>query len=273
MGRLSVTNRQGVARLYDDGHKPYALWARLEEEGIKISRVALYALIKKYRDTGKIEDRPRARALRKLSDVHYSLIDGTLQQDDELTTAKLYDRFHDIVVSKSTVKQARRELSWVTSSLKYCQLIRDTNIEKRLEWCRKMLDEKEEFNDVIWTDKSTVMIDPYCRKCYRKEGAAQKLKARPKHPAKIHVWGGISMRGATAIVMFTGSMTSTRYVEILKAGLIPFIEDTYPEGHRFQQDNDPKHTSRYTQSNMEELHINWWRTTPESPDLNPISNA
>lgn len=47
------------------------------------------------------------------------------------------------------------------STPKYCQLIRDYNKEKRLEWCRKVLADKDEFKDVIWTDESTVIIDPY----------------------------------------------------------------------------------------------------------------
>ena len=74
-------------------------------------------------------------------------------------------------------------------------------------------------------------------------------------------------------MIFSGIMISTRYVEILQAGLVPFIQGTYPEGHRFQQDNDPKHCSRYTQSKLEELNINWWKTPPESPDMNPIENV
>ena len=74
-------------------------------------------------------------------------------------------------------------------------------------------------------------------------------------------------------MIFSGIMISTRYVEILQAWLVPFIQGTYPEGHRFQQDNDPKHCSRYTQSKLEELNINWWKTPPESPDMNPIENV
>ena len=56
----------------------------------------------------------------------------------------------------------------------------------------------------------------------------------------VHVWGGISKRGATAVVIFTGIMNATRYTDILDATLVPFIEGHYPHGHRFQQDNDPK---------------------------------
>ena len=93
---------------------------------------------------------------------------------------QLLESFPDITASKSTVKRARRELGWVTSAPKYCQLIRDNNKQKRLDWCRKVLDDKDEFRDVIWTDKSTVMIDPYSRIYYRKRGEARNPKARPK---------------------------------------------------------------------------------------------
>ena len=80
------------------------------------------------------------------------------------------------------------------------------------------------------------------------------------------------MRGATKIVIFTGIMNAVRYGQILEAYLLPFIDECYPDGHRLQQDNDPKHSSRYIQKNFTEKNVFWWKTPPKSPDLNPIEN-
>ena len=108
---------------------------------------------------------------------------------------------------------------------------------------------------------------------YHRLGEAAWLKPRPKYPPKIQVWGGISARGAAKVVVFSGIMNATRYTDILDALLVPFLEDVYPDGHRFQQDNDPKHTSRYAQRYYEEKDINWWKIPASSPDLNPIENV
>ena len=70
------------------------------------------------------------------------------------------------------------------------------------------------------------------------------------------------------MVIFTSILTSTRY--ILEAGLLPFLESAYPEGHQYMQDNDTKHTSRYALWWYTEKEINWWKTPASSPDLNPI---
>lgn len=144
-------------------------------------------------------------------------------------------------MSLRTVARTRKQLGWMITSPKYCQLIRDANKGKRLEWCQKMIAEQELFEDVIFSDESTIQLETHRKRCYRRKNQPRKLKPRPKHPPKIHVWAGISKRGATSIVLFSGIMTATRYTEILEASLLPFVREVYPEGHRFQQDNDPKH--------------------------------
>ena len=132
---------------------------------------------------------------------------------------------------------------------------------------------KESFDNVIFTDECTVQLDSHSRLCFRKSRQPRVLKQRAKHPVKVHIWGGISKRGATNIIMFTRIMNAERLRDIFQAGLLPFIRDTFPDGHRLQQDNDPKHASNLIGNFFEERAVNWWPTPPESPDLNPIENV
>ena len=50
---------------------------------------------------------------------------------------------------------------------------------------------------------------------------------------------------------------------ILDSTLLSFLEEVYPDGHKFMQDNDPKHTSRHTKLFIEEKG---------GRRLNPIEN-
>ena len=55
-------------------------------------------------------------------------------------------------------------------------------------------------------------------------------------------------------------MHADLYIEILRQALLPFIEDKFPEGHKFMQDNDPKHTSSKAKQFMIENGIKFWLT-------------
>ena len=95
-----------------------------------------------------------------------------------------------------------------------------------------------------------MQLEQYSRLCFRKHLQPRKLKQWPKHPTKFHIWGGISKRGATRVVMFTGIMNAVRLGQILEAGLLPFIREKFSDGHRLFQDNDPKHASNYIEKKI-----------------------
>ena len=89
---------------------------------------------------------------------------------------------------------------------------------------------------------------------------------------KVHVWAGISKRGRSGICIFDGIMERFLFCDIIEKTLLPFLKEKFPRGHRFMQDNDPKHTSIYATDFLRSHKVYWWRTPAESPDLNPIEN-
>ena len=250
MPRLPTSTRRTVVALWEKGMSARSIKKRLEEEQVDVSLVAIYKLLRKFKQRGTVADLPRSRTPGKLSHNQLVFIDNVLADNDELTARQIHDLLEDqwpeVKVSLSTVKRARKDLGWIATRPKYCQLIRESNTSKRKEWCEKVLKDGDKFKDVVFTDECTVQQDSHGRLCFRKKKQPRKLKPRPKHPVKIHLWAGISYQGATPAVLFTGIMNSTRFCSILEKGLMPFLSEVYPDGHGFQQDNDPKHCSNYT---------------------------
>lgn len=244
------------------------------QDGIRVSKQGIRQFLKHYHRYKTILRKPGSGIPRILSPEAMQIINDVMRQDDETTATQLQAKFaeRDLYISLATILRSRQELGWIYRGSAYCQLIRHANKEKRLDWARMYL--HDDFENVIWSDECTVQLENYRRRCYRKEGERPRLKPRPKHPIKVHVWAGISKKGPTAICIFEGIMAAPLYIDILKQTLLPFIQDKFPPPltHRYMQDNDPKHTSRAAQVFYAESGINWWRTPAESPDANPIEN-
>jgi transposase len=161
---------------------------------------------------------------------------------------------------------------YTASSPRYCQMIRGPNKEKRVHFCNQLVTSNDNFADVIFTDECTVQLHDNKVVVYCLIDEAAPPIPKPKHAFRVHVWGGISHRGTTRHLIFDGIPRSSFFVDkILRQTLLPFMDAVYPDGHRFQQNNNPKHRSALFKDFMSTNQINWWEDWPsESPDLNPI---
>ena len=124
---------------------------RLVEEQIFVSQVSLYKLLKRYQETGNVGDTPRHQIPKKLGKEQLVAINEALAANDELTARQLLGilekQWPELEVSVSTIKHTWRDLGWIATRPKYCQLIRDANRSKRVQWCERILETKEQFKD------------------------------------------------------------------------------------------------------------------------------
>jgi DDE superfamily endonuclease len=90
----------------------------------------------------------------------------------------------------------------------------------------------------------------------------------------IMVWGCMGWEGVGRLAEVEGKMDADQYVSILEDNLLPSLEESgfSAEDVIFQQDNDPKHTSKKATKWFEDNDINILDWAPQSPDLNPIEH-
>ena len=95
---------------------------------------------------------------------------------------------------------------------KYCQLICKDNQVKCLQLSEKYLRENEQFKDVIFTDKCSILLENHRKLSFHQSWEQSKHKGKPKHPVKVHVWAGISKREPTELTVFEGIIDAQFFV-------------------------------------------------------------
>ena len=89
-------------------------------------------------------------------------MDKTLDEDEELSTTELHRliaRKFGKKVSAQTIRRfLRQKLHWVVVRTKTGPMILDRNKIKWIEFAKQCIAAKDSFDDVIWTDESSVQL-------------------------------------------------------------------------------------------------------------------
>jgi hypothetical protein len=139
----------------------------------------------------------------------------------------------------------------------------------------------EDWKSILWSDETKINRIGSDGRVYVWKKKGEPLSDRTTTPTVKHgggnnlmVWGCMGWNGVGILTEVQGNMDSVQYCEILDGGVIPSFEKLdLVEGERyFQQDNDPKHTSKWAQKWFEDNNIEVLGWPPQSPDLNPIEH-
>lgn len=179
---FSEYTKQRILFWFNQGKKPPSISCLLLEEGIVASRQGILKFLRVYKASGTIARRPGSGFSSKVNDELKQLIDDRMKDDDETTAKQLGQALANEghAVSKSTILRCRRNLGWTYRGSAYCQLIRETNREKRLQWAIQYREEAtgDGFQDVLWTDECTVQLETHRRFCCRRKGEPPRNKPR-----------------------------------------------------------------------------------------------
>lgn len=90
----------------------------------------------------------------------------------------------------------------------------------------------------------------------------------------LMIWGCMNYDGVAAMCKIEGNMDADLYTSILEEELLPAIRKSKKKVGDivFQQDNDPKHTSKKAKAWFEKRKIRVSPWPAQSPDLNPIEH-
>ena len=268
MPKVDIEVKYEIVFLFKKGLSIKAIHKKNVQRGTDVSFNAVKYHVNQYQIGNFDIGEPPLKKMRtdgKLTENDIAVIKASFKNDPYSSSAdiKRILKSHGTVLSSTSVKRAIAEAGYVNAGPRYCQLIRKVNMEKRVQFCTKLVEENETFDNVIFTDECSVQFHNNKTTSYRQKGMLTPHEGKPKHPLKIHVWGGISRRGTTGLLIFDGILKSDFFVEeILGNTLLPFTREAYGDDHRFQQDNDPKHRSKLAQKFMTDNNINWWNTWP-----------
>ena len=173
-----------IVKLSQMGHKAPSICKLLVQENLSCTRKGAHAFLKRYDLSQTIERKPGSGGPSKITREVKDIVENQMRLDDETTALQLHRLLQSLGynIHRHTILRCRTSLGWTFRGSVYCQLIRDANKQKRLDWAQDNINNS--FDDVIWTDECTVQLESHRRFCCRKRGETPKPKPRYMYVAR-----------------------------------------------------------------------------------------
>lgn len=258
-------NAKAIQQLWDKGIRS----ANEIRKRTNLPRSTIYYNISKLKNNGSVAHRKRSGRPTKISSGITKVLIQKVKRNPAISTRSLAVNLlqKEVQVSHQTVWNYLTQLGYKKRRADVTPMLTAEHMTKRVEWAKKYLN--HDWSRTLFSDETAFQLFRNTVEYWFKD--KRPVRRIPKDKTKIKAWGGFYCKGKTRLFCFRGIMNGPFYVNIL--------ENHFPEVRRmlgsrweFQQDNDPKHTSRVAKAFLKKNApkvIDW---PSNSPDLNPIEN-
>lgn len=245
---------------------------------VGVGKSSVSRILTTFQESGSLSPKRRAKCGRKRKTTPRT--DKILIRNSKINPRKTSsDLKRDLLatgfdVSSSTVRRRLLEAGRKARRPTKKQFLTTKMMKKRLAWAKKYKSwTADDWKKVIFSDETHLFVQGYKANFVRR-GDSEPLRPEHveqtvKHPLKQMFWGFFTANGTGSLVPVQGMMNSTKYIEILRRSIVPFMQ-TF-EG-TFQHDLAPCHNSKLVKTFMLENQIKVLDWPGNSPDLNPIEN-
>lgn len=236
-----------------------------------VSLKTVYNVRTKLSKLQSLKHRKGAGRPMKMSKNNKISLSFKLRNNPRISVRSLANEFQasqGLNISRESVRRTIKSMGFSKKTPIRGPGITPQNEKTRVDWAKKH--RNIHWHKIIFTDECSIWLNQGKIQMWTK--GERPILNIPRHTPKVHIWGGISARGATPVKIFKQNFNSEHYCDVLNEVLFQTAEILYPDGWKLQEDNSSIHKSKISCAFKETHRIRSIDWPPNSPDLNPIEN-
>lgn len=274
---LCYDTRKRIIELYKAGNG-----YRKISQAVQVNVNTVGSIIRKWRKCDSILNAPRTGRPRKITGATERLVIRKVKQNPFVTRSEIQEQLQsaEVHVSKDTIIRTIHRAFLHSRSPRKMPLLKKRHVAARLKFVDEYIVKPDTYWDtVVWSDETKIELfgRNSASSVWRKRGESHS----PKNTiptvkfggGSIMIWACFCSKGTGELKIIEGKMNALMYRDVLSEKLMQSVHSFHFEnGFVFQQDNDPKHTSKLMKKWFEDNDIDVIKWPSQSPDLNRIEN-